>query len=157
MADQAIILLIQQLQQQIQNQHEEIQSWCTNLETTWVDVWQLQTQLDTQPTRSRLPDPPCFDGKPYTLHTWLPSIQAKLRSDQLSGADAFDYVWDQLEQPQQASVLHLWQSAEEVQCWDPETIFSFFQCLCHNSQENQEAVQCFTSVQQRDEEFLLLT
>ena len=38
MADQAIILLIQQLQQQIQNQHEEIQSLSTNLETTQVDV-----------------------------------------------------------------------------------------------------------------------
>ena len=60
-----------------------------------------------------------------------------------------------MEQPQQASVLHLRQSAEEAQCWDPETIFSFFQRLCHNPRENQEAVQRFTSVRQRDEESLV--
>ncbi|KAF2176659.1 hypothetical protein K469DRAFT_722174, partial [Zopfia rhizophila CBS 207.26] len=41
--------------------------------------------------RTHLPDPPRFDGKPLTLRTWLPSIRAKLRSDQLAGADAFDY------------------------------------------------------------------
>ncbi|OAG02489.1 uncharacterized protein CC84DRAFT_1099258, partial [Paraphaeosphaeria sporulosa] len=51
-------------------------------------------------TRARLPDPPRFDGKPLSLRTWLPSIRAKLRSNQLTGADAFDYVWDRLEQPQ---------------------------------------------------------
>ena len=42
-----------------------------------------------------------------------------------------------------------------MQCWDPETIFSFFQRLCHNPRENQEAVQRFTSVRQRDEESLV--
>jgi hypothetical protein len=101
-----------------------------------------------------LPDPPRFDGKPYHLRTWLPSIQAKLRSDQLSGADAFDYVWDRLEQPQQASVLHLRHSAEEARLWDPEVIFSFFQRLCHNPREHQEAMQRFTSIRQREEESL---
>lgn len=105
--------------------------------------------------RSRLPDPPRFNGKPYTLRTWLPSIKAKLRSDQLSGADAFDYVWDWLEQSQQASVLHLRQSAEDNQIWDPEVIFSFFQRLCYNPRELQEAIQRFSSVQQRDDESLV--
>ncbi|KAF2176436.1 hypothetical protein K469DRAFT_607313, partial [Zopfia rhizophila CBS 207.26] len=65
--------------------------------------------------RPRLPDPPCFNSKLYTLRTWLLSIKAKLRSDQLTGANAFNYVWDCLEQPQQASILHLRQSAEEAQ------------------------------------------
>ncbi|KAF2195910.1 hypothetical protein K469DRAFT_545194, partial [Zopfia rhizophila CBS 207.26] len=136
MSDQsALLLLIQQLQQELQNQRTEIQS----LQSLQSDVRHLQTQIQllsasTAP-RTRLPDPPRFDGKPFTLRTWLPSIRAKLRSDQLAGADAFDYVWDRLEQPQQASVLHLRQSAEHAQSWDPETIFSFFQRLCHNPRE----------------------
>ncbi|KAF2193051.1 hypothetical protein K469DRAFT_551763, partial [Zopfia rhizophila CBS 207.26] len=50
--------------------------------------------------RPRLPDPPCFNSKPYTLRTWLLFIKAKLRSDQLTGANAFNYVWDRLEQLQ---------------------------------------------------------
>ncbi|KAF2187969.1 hypothetical protein K469DRAFT_567952, partial [Zopfia rhizophila CBS 207.26] len=91
--------------------------------------------------RPRLPDPLCYNGKPYTLRTWLPSIKAKLQSDQLTGANAFNYVWD-------SSILHLRQSAEEAQSWDPEAIFSFFQRLCHNPCEQQESVQRFTSVQQ---------
>ncbi|KAG9380167.1 hypothetical protein A1F94_009062 [Pyrenophora tritici-repentis] len=84
-----------------------------------------------------------------------PSIRAKLRSDQLSGADAFDYVWDRLEQPQQASVLHLRHQAEENNTWDVEDIFSFFQRLCHNPREQQEAIQRFSLVRQRDEESLI--
>lgn len=146
----ALFLLVQQLQQELQNQRSEIMSLRS-------DVQRLQTQVSA-PTRSprpRLPDPPRFDGKPFTLRTWLPSIRAKLRSDQLAGADAFDYVWDRLEQPQQASILHLRQSAEEAQSWDPETVFAFFQRLCHNPREQQEAVQRYTSVRQREEESLI--
>ncbi|KAA8642688.1 uncharacterized protein ATNIH1004_009440 [Aspergillus tanneri] len=129
-----LLLLVQQLQQElqnqrldIQNQRNEIQQLRADLDASRTDVHQLRTQLlSVQTPRSRLPDPPRFNGKPYTLRTWLPSIKAKLRSDQLVGADAFDYVWDRLEQSQQASVLHLRQSAEENQLWDPEVIFSFF-------------------------------
>ncbi|PKX91381.1 uncharacterized protein P174DRAFT_443405, partial [Aspergillus novofumigatus IBT 16806] len=51
------------------NQRTEIQ--------TLSDIQLLQTQLLSM-SRSCLPDPPRFDGKPYTLRTWLPSIQAKL-------------------------------------------------------------------------------
>lgn len=158
MSDQsALMLLVQQLQQELQNQRTEIQSLRTDLNASRSDVQQLQIQLvsRTFTQRSRLPDPPRFNGKPYALRTWLPSIKAKLRSDQLSGPDAFDYVWDRLEQPQQASVLHLRQSAEDSCSWDPEAIFSFFQRLCHNPREQQEAMQRFTSVQQRDEESLV--
>ncbi|RJE18475.1 hypothetical protein PHISCL_09188 [Aspergillus sclerotialis] len=158
MSDQsALMLLVQQLQQELQNQRIEIQSLRTDLNASRSDVQQLQIQLisRTPAPRSRLPDPPRFNGKPYTLRTWLPSIRAKLRSDQLSGADAFDYVWDRLEQPQQASVLHLRQSAEDSHSWDPEAIFSFFQRLYYNPREQQEAIQRFTSVQQRDEESLV--
>ncbi|KAA8642717.1 uncharacterized protein ATNIH1004_009469 [Aspergillus tanneri] len=123
-----LLLLVQQLQQElqnqrldIQNQRNEIQQLRADLDASRTDVHQLRTQLlSVQTPRSRLPDPPRFNGKPYTLRTWLPSIKAKLRSDQLVGADAFDYVWDRLEQSQQASVLHLRQSAEENQLWDPE-------------------------------------
>ncbi|KAF2189222.1 hypothetical protein K469DRAFT_701847 [Zopfia rhizophila CBS 207.26] len=92
MSDQsALLLLIQQLQQELQNQRTEIQS----LQSLQSDVRHLQTQIQllsasTAP-RTRLPDPPRFDGKPFTLRTWLPLIRAKLRSDQLAGADAFDY------------------------------------------------------------------
>ncbi|KAA8646635.1 uncharacterized protein ATNIH1004_008068 [Aspergillus tanneri] len=142
-----LLLLVQQLQQElqnqrldIQNQRNEIQQLRADLDASRTDVHQLRTQLlSVQTPRSRLPDPPRFNGKPYTLRTWLPSIKAKLRSDQLVGADAFDYVWDRLEQSQQASVLHLRQSAEENQLWDPE----------------QEAIQRFTSIQQRDDESLI--
>ena len=156
MTDQpALVLLVRQLQQELQNQRTEIQTLRTDLSASRNDIQSLQTQLLSQKTKPRLPDPPRFDGKPYTLRTWLPSIQAKLRSDQLSGADAFDYVWDRLEQPQQASVLHLRQSAEETQSWDPEVIFSFFQRLCHNPREQQEAMQRFTSVRQREDESLV--
>lgn len=158
MSDQAaLILLVQQLQQELQNQRVEIQSLRTDLNASRTDVQQLQIQLAsrTPAPRSRLPDPPRFNSKPYALRTWLPSIKAKLRSDQLYGADAFDYVWDRLEQPQQASVLHLRQSAEDSQSWDPEVIFSFFQRLCHNPREQQEAIQRFSSIRQKDEESLI--
>lgn len=159
----ALLLLVQQLQQELQNQRVEIQSLHTQTQSLRSDLdasrssfLQLQNQLSSRSSpRSRLPDPPRFDGKPFTLRTWLPSIKAKLRSDQLVGADAFDYVWDRLEQPQQASVLHLRQSAEDSQDWDPEDIFSFFQRLCHNPREQQEAIQRFSSVRQRDEESLI--
>jgi hypothetical protein len=83
------------------------------------------------------------------------SICAKLRSSQLAGSDAFDYVWDRLEQPQQALVLHLRQAAEVNQSWDPEVLFSFFQRLCHNPCKHQEAVQHLTTIRQRDDESLI--
>lgn len=167
MTDQTpLLLLVQQLQQelqnqrvelqQLQNQRLEIQQLRTDLDSSRTEIQQLRTQLQTASAlRTRLPDPPRFNGKPYTLRTWLPSIRAKLRSDQLTGADAFDYVWDRLEQPQQASVLHLRQSAEDNQQWDPEVIFSFFQRLCHNPREHQEAIQRFSTISQRDDESLV--
>ncbi|KAA8649413.1 uncharacterized protein ATNIH1004_002084 [Aspergillus tanneri] len=122
-----LLLLVQQLQQElqnqrldIQNQRNEIQQLRADLDASRTDVHQLRTQLlSVQTPRSRLPDPPRFNGKPYTLRTWLPSIKAKLRSDQLVGADAFDYR------------------------------------LCHNPREQQEAIQRFTSIQQRDDESLI--
>jgi hypothetical protein len=145
----ALFLLVQQLQQELQNQRIEIQS----LRDT---VQHLQIQSQNQPAhRLRLPDPPRFDGKPYSLRTWLPSIRAKLRADQLSGASAFEYVWDRLEQPQQASILHLRQSSDENQSWDPEEIFSYFQRLCHNPREQQEAIQRYSNVRQKDDESLI--
>jgi hypothetical protein len=144
-----LILLIQQLQQELQNQRVEIQQLRS-------DITSLRAQTQNQQSSTpRLPDPPRFNGKPYTLRTWLPSVRAKLRSDGLSGADAFDYTWDRLEQAQQASVLHLRQHAEDTQEWDPEEIFSFFQRLCHNPREQQEATQRFIAISQRDEEPLV--
>lgn len=143
----ALFMLVQQLQQELQNQRLEIQS----LRNT---VDHLQTQHQPA-SRLRLPDPPRFDGKPYSLRTWLPSIRAKLRADQLSGASAFEYVWHRLEQPQQASILHLRQSSDEDQSWDPEEIFSYFQRLCHNPREQQEAIQRFSNVRQKDDESLI--
>ena len=153
----ALLLLVQQLQQELQNQRSEIVSLRDSVSQLQNQLQtQLQTQLQNQkPTRVRLPDPPRFDGKPSTLRTWLPSIQAKLRSDHLTGPDAFDYVWDRLEQPQQASILHLREQSEEDSDWDPEQIFSFFQRLCHNPREQQEAIQRFTQVRQRDDESLI--
>jgi hypothetical protein len=151
----AMMLLVQQLQQELQNQRSEIVSLRES-------VAQLQNQIQNQSlnaaqtrVRARLPDPPKFDGKPHMLRTWLPSIKAKLRSDGLEGAEAFDYVWDRLEQPQQASILHLRQQSEEQSDWDPNQIFSFFQRLCHNPREQQEAIQRFSQVRQRDDESLI--
>jgi hypothetical protein len=89
------------------------------------------------------------------LRTWLPSIRAKIRSDQLTGASAFEYVWDRLEQPQQASILHLRQHSDDTQIWNPEDIFSYFQRLCHNPREQQEAIQRFSTVRQKEEESLV--
>lgn len=142
----ALMALIQNLQQELQNQRIELQA-------LRADVQRLQNHASAP--RSYLPDPPRFDGKSYTLRTWVPSIRAKLRSSQLTGADAFDYVWDRLEQPQQASVLHLRQLAEASQSWDPEILFSFFQRICHNPREQQEALQRLTTIRQRDDETLI--
>lgn len=177
--------VLEVLQRQLRDQQQEIQSLRSDHETQQQELQSLrsgfQTEIQTlrsellasrtrvqelsqlhqtpaprqSSSRSHLPDPPRFDGKPLTLRTWLPSIKAKLRSDQLVGADAFDYVWDRLEQPQQASVLHLRQTSEDAQSWDPDTIFSFFQRLCHNPREQQEAVQRFSLVRQRDDESLV--
>ena len=148
MADQALILLVQQLQQELQNQRIEIQELRADVQT-------LRSQNQSRPSRSSLPDPPRFDGRHFTLRTWLPSIRAKLRSSHLVGADAFDYVWDRLEQPQQASVLHLRQLAEDNQSWDPEVLFAYFQRLCHNPREHQEAIQRLSTIRQKDEESLV--
>ncbi|KAL7771366.1 hypothetical protein CFE70_004706 [Pyrenophora teres f. teres 0-1] len=149
----ALMLLVQQLQQELQNQRAEILSLresVTQLQTQYQPPSAAQTRV-----RVRLPDPPKFDGKPHALRTWLPSIKAKIRSDQLDGADAFDYVWDRLEQPQQASILHLREQSEEKSDWDPEQIFSFFQRLCHNPREQQEAIQRFSQIRQRDDESII--
>ncbi|RJE17248.1 hypothetical protein PHISCL_10415, partial [Aspergillus sclerotialis] len=152
MSDQsAFTILLQQLQQELQNQRIEIQSLRS-------EVNNLRVQLATNSTSSprfSLPDPPKFNSKPSTLRTWLPSIRAKLRSSQLNGADAFDYVWDRLEQPQQASVLFLREYAETSQNWDPEKILSFFQRLCYNPRERQEAIQRFSTIRQKDDESLI--
>ncbi|KAF1934602.1 hypothetical protein EJ02DRAFT_187315 [Clathrospora elynae] len=79
------------------------------LDALHISVHQLELRLSsvTSPRpplfRSHLPNPPRYDGKQLTLCTWLPSIRAKFQSDQLAGADAFDYMWDRLEQPQRAA------------------------------------------------------
>lgn len=150
MADQSLLLLVQQLQSELQSQRQELQIQHQDLQALRAEVTQLRLYRS-----SLLPDPPRFDGKPFSLRTWLPSIRAKLRSSQLHGADAFDYIWDRLEQPQQASVLHLRQSAESSQSWDPEVLFLYFQRLCHNPREQQEAISRYTSVRQRDDESLI--
>ena len=136
MSDQsALFLLVQQLQQELQNQRAEIHALRADVQR----LQNLQPPAYSVPSvspRTSLPDPPRFDGKSYTLRVWLPSMRAKLRSDRREGADAFDYVWDRLEQSQQASVLHLRQTAEDTQSWDPEVLFSYFQRLCHNPREH---------------------
>ena len=121
--NQPLLSLIQQLQQQIVNQQR-----------------QLEALTPTHP-QFRLPDPPRFDGRPFSLKTWLPAIQAKLRSDGLVGQPAFDYVYDRLEPPQQASVLHLRETSPT-----PEAVFQYFERLCHNPREKQDAVLRFASV-----------
>ncbi|KAK7181378.1 hypothetical protein PSPO01_12474 [Paraphaeosphaeria sporulosa] len=123
-----VYLLIQQLQQELQNQRSKIQQLRADLSAARTDVHQLQIQTRSA-TRARLPNPPRFNRKPLSLRTWLPSIRAKLRSDQLTRADAFDY--------------------------DPEDIFSFFQRLYHNPREQQEAIQRFSLVRQREDESLI--
>ncbi|KAF1828329.1 hypothetical protein BDW02DRAFT_574963 [Decorospora gaudefroyi] len=110
---ESVLLLVQHLQQELQNQRVEIQSLRTALNTSRND------SSSPPSSRVRLPDPPRFNGKPYTLRTWLPSIRAKLRSDRLTGANAFNYR------------------------------------LCHNPQEQQEAIRRFASVRQKDDKSLL--
>jgi hypothetical protein len=79
--NQPLFTLIQQLQQQLASQQQ-----------------QLEALAPARP-QYRLPDSPRFDGRPFSLKTWLPAIQAKLRSDGLVGQPAFDYVYDGLEPP----------------------------------------------------------
>ncbi|KAG9389015.1 hypothetical protein A1F94_001908 [Pyrenophora tritici-repentis] len=64
----SLFLLVQQLQQEVQNQRVEIQSLRSDLDASRASVHQLELQLRsaTPPSRSRLPDPPRFDGKPLT-------------------------------------------------------------------------------------------
>lgn len=130
--NQPLFALIQQLQQQLVNQQQ-----------------QLEALAPTRP-QFRLPDPPRFDGRPFSLKTWLPAIQAKLRSDDLVGQPAFDYVYDRLEPPQQASVLHLRETDPT-----PEAVFRYFERLCHNPREKQDAVLRFANIRQKDDESLV--
>ncbi|KAA8641570.1 uncharacterized protein ATNIH1004_011706 [Aspergillus tanneri] len=115
----ALLALMQQMQQQLADQQSQLLSLASR-----------QSQQPDQ-TRFRLPDPPRFDGKPFSLRTWLPSIQAKLTADGLTGQQAFDYVYNRLETPQQASVLHLKETN------DPNQIFQYFQRICHNPRESR--------------------
>ncbi|OOQ89953.1 hypothetical protein PEBR_05705 [Penicillium brasilianum] len=130
--NQPLFALIQQLQQQLVDQQR-----------------QLEALTPTRP-QFRLPDPPRFDGRPFSLKTWLPAIQAKLRSDGLVGQSAFDYVYDRLEPPQQASVLHLRETNPT-----PEAVFQYFERLCHNPREKQDAVLRFANIRQKDDESLV--
>ncbi|CEJ61848.1 hypothetical protein PMG11_10365 [Penicillium brasilianum] len=102
-------------------------------------IQQLQQQLVDQ-----------FDGRPFSLKTWLPAIQAKLRSDGLVGQPAFNYVYDRLEPSQQASVLHLRETNPT-----PEAVFQYFERLCYNPREKQDAVLRFANIRQKDDESLV--
>ncbi|CEJ61691.1 hypothetical protein PMG11_10215 [Penicillium brasilianum] len=130
--NQPLFALIQQLQQQLVDQQR-----------------QLEALTPTRP-QFRLPDPPRFDGRPFSLKTWLPAIQAKLRSDGLVGQPAFDYVYDRLEPSQQASVLHLRETNPT-----PEAVFQYFERLCYNPREKQDAVLRFANIRQKDDESLV--
>lgn len=130
--NQPLFALIQQLQQQLVDQQR-----------------QLEALTPARP-QFRLPDPPRFDGKPLSLKTWLPAIRAKLRSDDLVGQQAFDYVYDRLEPPQQASVLHLRETDPT-----PEAVFQYFERLCYNPREKQDAVLRFANIRQKDDESLI--
>ncbi|KAF1936040.1 hypothetical protein EJ02DRAFT_311543, partial [Clathrospora elynae] len=82
-----------QLRQELQNQRLKIQLLRSDLDASRASVHQLGLRLSSvthlpQPLplpRSCLPNLFSFDGKPLILRTWLPSIWAKLRSDQLGG------------------------------------------------------------------------
>jgi hypothetical protein len=133
----ALLALVQQMQQQLAEQQSQLLSLASR-----------QSQQHDQ-THFRLPDPPRFDGKPSSLRTWLPSIQAKLDADGLTGYQAFDYVYSRLEPPQQASVLHLKETN------DPNQIFQYFQRICHNPRAKQESILRFANVRQKDDESLI--
>lgn len=133
----ALLALMQQMQQQLADQQSQLLSLASR-----------QSQQPEQ-ARFRLPDPPRFDGKPFSLRTWLPSIQAKLNADGLTGQQAFDYVYNRLETPQQSSVLHLRETN------DPDQIFQYFQRICHNPREKQENILRFANVRQKDDESLI--
>ncbi|KOS36086.1 hypothetical protein ACN38_g13228 [Penicillium nordicum] len=124
--------LIQQLQQQLLDQQQQLEA------------------LAPARTQFRLPDPPRFDGKPLNLKTWLPAIRAKLRSDNLVGQQAFDYVYDRLEHSQQASILHLRETDPT-----PEAVFQYFERLYHNPREKQDVLLRFANIRQKDDESLL--
>ncbi|KAF1942870.1 hypothetical protein EJ02DRAFT_453966 [Clathrospora elynae] len=63
-----LFLLVQQLPQELQNQRVEIQSLRSGLDASRVSVHQLELRLSSvtppSPSRSRLSNPPRFDGKP---------------------------------------------------------------------------------------------
>jgi hypothetical protein len=133
----ALLALVQQMQQQLSDQQNQLLA--------------LHASHQNQPVpRFHLPDPPRFDGKPFMLRTWLPSIQAKLDADGLTGRQAFDYVYNRLEPSQQASVLHLRESSSS-----PDQIFQYFQRLCYNPREKQESTLRFANIRQKDDESLI--
>ncbi|KAJ5894424.1 hypothetical protein N7495_006115 [Penicillium taxi] len=129
-----LLALVQQIQQQLSDQQNQLLAIASQ---------QNQNQ------HYHLPDPPRFDGKPFTLRTWLPAIQAKLEADGLTGRQAFNYIYNRLEPPQQASVLHLQDKA------NPDQIFQYFQRLCYNPREKQENILRFANIRQRDDESLI--
>lgn len=132
----ALLALMQQMQQQLADQQDQL--------------LRLSSQQRPEP-RFHLPDPPRFDGKPFTLRIWLPAIQAKIAADQLQNQQAFDYVYNRLEPPQQASILHLRDNSAS----GPDQIFEYFQRICHNPREKQENILRFTNIRQKEEESLI--
>jgi hypothetical protein len=133
----ALLALVQQMQQQLAEQQSQLLSLAS------------RQSLQPDQTRFHLPDPPLFDGKPFSLRTWLPAMQAKLNADGLTGQQAFEYTYSRLEPPQQASVLHLKRTN------DPNQIFRYFQRICHNPREKQESILRFANVRQKDDESLI--
>ncbi|KAJ5909246.1 hypothetical protein N7495_001928 [Penicillium taxi] len=112
-----LLALVQQMQQQLSDQQNQLLAIASQ---------QNQNQ------HYHLPDPPRFDGKPFTLRR-----------------QAFNYIYNRLEPPQQASVLHLQDKA------NPDQIFQYFQRLCYNPREKQENILRFANIRQRDDESLI--
>jgi hypothetical protein len=106
-------------------------------------------------TKTVLPPPTKFDGKPYRFKTWLPSIKAKITVDgEAIGNDMarFYYVWDNLEPTVQATVLPLLADAEERTQWDYQEILQQLQRVYTNPNEVREAQQALHKIRQNDSE-----
>jgi hypothetical protein len=126
-----------------------------NLRAQVIDL-QTAAQSSTLRPKPILPDPVKFDGKAYHFDTWLPSIQAKLRTDGLSGAlgdsiAQFYYVYDRLESSVQSQVLPQLATAEEERNWSYQTILDQLARALDNPNKTQDAIERLHRIEQSSE------
>jgi hypothetical protein len=134
----------------LQAQNAQFQSQITHLQS---EIQVLRSSINSTPTRPKpsLPDPEKFNGQSHKFDTWLPSIKAKLRVDNMAIGDPvahFYYVFLNLESHVQAMVLPQLGQAEESNTWDYNTILDQLARVYDNPNKVQEAEDKLLSLHQ---------